>query len=143
MGAGLGVVEVEAEEEEAAAQIRVGEGEEKESTSACGPPPPPLSPLQKCRRNGLEAGASLATDPDQGPKTPQPLATISIQDLTSIQLRRTTAKMNATKTFSAPPPRSVSMTNGKPETKHPPTVLLYSLHFTLQFQRHSLSKRQI
>ncbi|XP_017789310.1 PREDICTED: espin [Habropoda laboriosa] len=45
-------------------------------------------------------------------KSPQPLATISIQDLTSIQLRRTTTtKMNATKTFSAPPPRSVSMTN--------------------------------
>ncbi|XP_076675302.1 espin protein forked isoform X2 [Andrena cerasifolii] len=109
VGAGLG--EVEVEEEEAMAQVREDEGEEKESPSACGPPPPPLSPLQKCRRNGLEAGASLATDPDQGPKTPQPLATISIQDLTSIQLRRTTAKMNATKTFSAPPPRSVSMTN--------------------------------
>ena len=76
--------------------------------------------------NGLEAGASLAVDPDQGPKTPQPLATISIQDLTSIQLRRTTAKMNATKTFSAPPPRSVSMTNGKPEAKaYMLKVLLY------------------
>jgi hypothetical protein len=43
----------------------------------------------------------------------QPLATISIQDLTSVQLRRTNVKMQATKTFSAPPNRSVSMTNGQ------------------------------
>lgn len=93
------------EEEE---RIIVEEG--KESTA--GPPPPPMSPLQKLRRANEESGMVASVDLES-PKTPQPLATISIQDLTSIQLRRTTTKMNATKTFSAPPPRSVSMTNGK------------------------------
>ncbi|XP_006615572.1 uncharacterized protein LOC102672576 isoform X1 [Apis dorsata] len=91
------------EEEE---RIIVEEG--KELTA--GPPPPPMSPLQKLRRANEESGMVANVD-FESPKTPQPLATISIQDLTSIQLRRTTTKMNATKTFSAPPPRSVSMTN--------------------------------
>ncbi|XP_076228509.1 espin protein forked isoform X3 [Nomia melanderi] len=84
--------------------------------ASSGPPPPPLSPLQRLRRNGEEIGtgqgSATAAETEQSiAKAAQPLATISIQDLTSIQLRRTTAKMNATKTFSAPPPRSVSMTN--------------------------------
>ncbi|XP_017883476.2 uncharacterized protein LOC108626988 [Ceratina calcarata] len=65
-----------------------------------------MSPLEKSRRIGEIANAE-----SESTRSPQPLATISIQDLTSIQLRRTTAKINATKTFSAPPPRSVSMTN--------------------------------
>ncbi|CAK9821731.1 hypothetical protein ANTRET_LOCUS405 [Anthophora retusa] len=83
--------------------------EGKERTA--GPPPPPMSPLQKSRRGDEEAGTATSADAEPT-KTLQPLATISIQDLTSIQLRRTTTtKMNATKTFSAPPPRSVSMTN--------------------------------
>ncbi|XP_076286128.1 espin protein forked isoform X3 [Lasioglossum baleicum] len=123
--------EHEEEEEEEEEEEREGEETEAEGRRAepvgdqekqpCfGPPPPPLSPLQKLRRNGEEAGTgngtnmgtSATTDTDQPmARTAQPLATISIQDLTSIQLRRTSGKMNATKTFSAPPPRSVSMTN--------------------------------
>ncbi|XP_024946937.1 espin isoform X2 [Cephus cinctus] len=86
-----------------------GEGESKEEGSTDtppGPPPPPLPPLQKNR----EYQGSISVEPET-PRTPQPLATISIQDLTSVQLRRTNSKMHATKTFSAPPPRSVSMTN--------------------------------
>ncbi|OAD57023.1 hypothetical protein WN48_02822, partial [Eufriesea mexicana] len=97
--------EVEEEEEEEENEVA-----EVGKESAARPPPPPLSPLQKLRRADEDSGTVATIDPES-PKTPQPLATISIQDLTSIQLRRTTAKMNATKTFSAPPPRSVSMTN--------------------------------
>ncbi|KAK9296823.1 hypothetical protein QLX08_009236 [Tetragonisca angustula] len=94
-------------EEEAEGRVVVVIEEGKESSA--GPPPPPLSPL---RRSRLPRGNDETTaDPDSPRVASQPLATISIQDLTSIQLRRTTAKMNATKTFSAPPPRSVSMTN--------------------------------
>ncbi|XP_076626567.1 espin protein forked isoform X1 [Colletes latitarsis] len=113
-------INAEEEDEEKEEEDRqVGEGEE-EKESTFGPPPPPLSPLQRSRRIGEDVGAGGATGAGVGAtvdsehsmsKTPQPLATISIQDLTSIQLRRTTVKMNATKTFSAPPPRSVSMTN--------------------------------
>ncbi|XP_076386989.1 espin protein forked isoform X5 [Megachile rotundata] len=112
-------LELEGEEDE---EEDEGEEEEEETgeagkggrkKSASGPPPPPLSPLQKSRRNGENLAASVdnGNTESESPKNPQPLATISIQDLTSIQLRRTSAKMNATKTFSAPPPRSVSMTN--------------------------------
>ncbi|XP_029046225.2 hepatoma-derived growth factor-related protein 2 isoform X2 [Osmia bicornis bicornis] len=107
----------EGEEEEEEEEQAEEEGEEGRR-SISGPPPPPLSPLQKLRRNGENFAASVnnnnannANTEPESPKNPQPLATISIQDLTSIQLRRTSAKMNATKTFSAPPPRSVSMTN--------------------------------
>ncbi|XP_053986968.1 uncharacterized protein LOC128880669 [Hylaeus volcanicus] len=111
--------EEEDEEEEKEEERQTGEGEEGKETTF-GPPPPPLSPLQRTRRIGEDVGAGAnggagvggTTDPEHSmSRTPQPLATISIQDLTSIQLRRTTVKMNATKTFSAPPPRSVSMTN--------------------------------
>lgn len=92
---------------------RTNETEERRNVeakgSSTGPPPPPLSPLQRSRSNQ----ATGNTTEIENSKIPQPLATISIQDLTSIQLRRTSTKMNATKTFSAPPPRSMSMTNGK------------------------------
>ncbi|KMQ86272.1 zinc finger ccch domain-containing protein 18-like isoform x2 protein [Lasius niger] len=98
-----------------------GEADEEEGTrrsseevkgSPTGPPPPPLSPLQQ-RTQSVNQGSNTASAGNEieSSKIPQPLATISIQDLTSIQLRRTGTKMNATKTFSAPPPRSVSMTN--------------------------------
>jgi len=104
------------EEEEADEEGEEGErtnGEEGKGSST-GPPPPPLSPLQRARAGNQTMGiTSGGNESSESPKTPQPLATISIQDLTSIQLRRTNTKMNATKTFSAPPPRSVSMTNGK------------------------------
>ncbi|XP_015524779.1 espin [Neodiprion pinetum] len=71
-----------------------------------GPPPPPLPPLQKNPETQSQAAPETETV-----RPHQPLATISIQDLTSVQLRRTNTKIHATKTFSAPPPRSVSMTN--------------------------------
>lgn len=79
---------------------------EEDSNPPPGPPPPPALPSSPSQK--VPEGQS----PTESSKTPQPLATISIQDLTSVQLRRTNIKMNATKTFSAPPPRSVSMTNG-------------------------------
>lgn len=101
------VEEAEEEEEEGARRSEEAKG------SPSGPPPPPLSPLQRARAN---QAAGSGGNESESSKNPQPLATISIQDLTSIQLRRTSTKMNATKTFSAPPPRSVSMTNGKPAT---------------------------
>lgn len=101
-------------EEEEADEEGARRSNDEAKGSPTGPPPPPLSPLQQRARGGNQAsGTAGAGNESESSKIPQPLATISIQDLTSIQLRRTGAKMNATKTFSAPPPRSVSMTNGK------------------------------
>lgn len=102
------------EEEEADEEEGTRRSSEEVKGSPTGPPPPPLSPLQQ-RARGANQGPNSASvgNETESSRTPQPLATISIQDLTSIQLRRTNTKMNATKTFSAPPPRSVSMTNGK------------------------------
>ncbi|KZC11519.1 hypothetical protein WN55_03078 [Dufourea novaeangliae] len=111
-----------ADEEQTEEEVAVAEGDrggDKDKETTSGPPPPPLSPLQRSRRNGEEPGTGNGSGTGNGTteldqsnaRNSQPLATISIQDLTSIQLRRTTAKMNATKTFNAPPPRSVSMTN--------------------------------
>ena len=94
------------EEEEDSQQVC--KSEEVKAT-APGPPPPPLPPMPTARET--PASPTTPYEPETQ-KTPQPLATISIQDLTSVQLRRTNIKMHATKTFSAPPPRSVSMTNG-------------------------------
>lgn len=108
--------EEEAEDDEEGARRRTNE---ETKGSPTGPPPPPLSPLQQRARNqaagiGTATGTGTGNETESSKNSPmQPLATISIQDLTSIQLRRTSTKMNATKTFSAPPPRSVSMTNGK------------------------------
>lgn len=102
------------EEEEADEEEGARRSNEEAKGSPTGPPPPPLSPLQQRARGGGQAlGAAGAGNETESSKSSpqQPLATISIQDLTSIQLRRTGTKMNATKTFSAPPPRSVSMTN--------------------------------
>uniref|UniRef100_A0A0C9R6X5 ESPN protein n=1 Tax=Fopius arisanus TaxID=64838 RepID=A0A0C9R6X5_9HYME len=80
-----------------------------------GPPPPPLPPLLITKDTSTTTSSSPPqtgnNESPETPRTPQPLATISIHDLTSVQLRRTNIKMHATKTFSAPPPRSVSMTN--------------------------------
>ncbi|CAL7948042.1 unnamed protein product [Xylocopa violacea] len=109
---GDGLVDVESAEGESAETAAEATVTAERKGPAAGPPPPPLSPLQKLRRTGEEYESAKASS--------QPLATISIQDLTSIQLRRTTAKMNATKTFSAPPPRSVSMTNGTSTSVHRP-----------------------
>ena len=85
---------------------------EEDSSPPPGPPPPPALPTPPKVQEG-QGPTSLLLPETESSKTPQPLATISIQDLTSVQLRRTNIKMHATKTFSAPPPRSVSMTNGK------------------------------
>ncbi|XP_043504259.1 J domain-containing protein DDB_G0295729 [Polistes fuscatus] len=108
--------EEEEERQQQQQQQQQQQKNEKEKESPPGPPPPPLSPLQKPRGipncNSTNATPSPSNESENS-KSPQqqPLATISIQDLTSIQLRRTNTKMNATKTFSAPPPRSASMTN--------------------------------
>ncbi|XP_057325547.1 espin isoform X1 [Microplitis mediator] len=84
----------------------------QEENTSPGPPPPPLPPpiITKDTVNLVNTPTTSTQEPET-PKTHQPLATISIQDLTSVQLRRTNIKMNGTKTFSTPPPRSVSMTN--------------------------------
>lgn len=85
----------------------------QEQKTSPGPPPPPLPPPIVTKDPGhLVNTPTTSTQESETPKTHQPLATISIQDLTSVQLRRTNIKMNATKNFSTPPPRSVSMTNG-------------------------------
>lgn len=87
--------------------------EHQEIKSSPGPPPPPLPPLLLPKDPATIVSSSSSNNHEpETPRTPQPLATISIHDLTSVQLRRTNIKMHATKTFSAPPPRSVSMTNG-------------------------------
>ncbi|XP_071569072.1 uncharacterized protein F isoform X2 [Temnothorax nylanderi] len=109
-----GEEEEEEEEEEADEEEGARRSSEEAKGSPTGPPPPPLSPLQQRARGGNQAPGNAGTgnETESSKSSPQqPLATISIQDLTSIQLRRTSTKMNATKTFSAPPPRSVSMTN--------------------------------
>jgi len=105
------------EEEEADEEEGARRSNEEVKGSPTGPPPPPLSPLQQRVRGGNQTPGTTGNETENSKNSPQqPLATISIQDLTSIQLRRTGTKMNATKTFSAPPPRSVSMTNGKSTT---------------------------
>ncbi|XP_043480070.1 espin isoform X2 [Leptopilina heterotoma] len=83
---------------------------EEDSSPPPGPPPPPALPSSTPKIHGSPTSAT--TPETESPKPlQQPLATISIHDLTSVQLRRTNIKMHASKTFSAPPPRSVSMTN--------------------------------
>ncbi|KAK0086314.1 hypothetical protein PV325_003386 [Microctonus aethiopoides] len=89
---------------------------EEQKILSPGPPPPPLPPPFNAKNTTNSSSGNSSTGltsnhESETAKTPQPLAAISIQDLTSVQLRRTNIKMNATKTFSAPPPRSVSMTN--------------------------------
>lgn len=71
--------------------------------SQLSPPPPPLP------SNNLETTStnSESSGGDTVKKQSQPLSAISIQDLNSVQLRRTD-KMLASKTFSAPT-RSVSL----------------------------------
>lgn len=75
------------------------------------PPPPPLpeitlEPMKLIQENGGEVIKKQA----------QPLSAISIQDLNSVQLRRTD-KMTASKTFSAPT-RSVSLQCLQSETNY-------------------------
>ncbi|XP_075238269.1 espin protein forked [Lycorma delicatula] len=76
----------------------------KSSASVCstGPPPPPLPP-------------QLPSDNGTAPRShQQPLSTISIQDLNSVQLRRTEKKVIASKTMSAPPRAHVTGTTEEP-----------------------------
>lgn len=75
--------------------------ENKKEEAALGPPPPPL-PDNLDDNNNCEPTANQAAK-----KQSQPLSAISIQDLNSVQLRRTD-KMVASKTFSAPT-RSMSL----------------------------------
>ncbi|XP_034952137.1 nucleolar protein dao-5 isoform X2 [Chelonus insularis] len=95
-------------------EAEVDKGEEEKVLSP-GPPPPPLPPpllVEETLNNSpVTPPSTTSSQEPESPKPHQPLATISIQDLTSVQLRRTNIKMHATKTFSAPPNRSVSMTN--------------------------------
>lgn len=73
---------------------------EEKDTQNQGPPPPPLPDS-----NPIEIKHENHTDTAK--KQQQPLSAISIQDLNSVQLRRTD-KMVASKTFSAPT-RSMSL----------------------------------
>lgn len=66
-----------------------------------GPPPPPMPEFFK------EIPQKVAGGKESNEKKHQPLSAISIQDLNSVQLRRTD-KMMASKTFSAPT-RSMSL----------------------------------
>ncbi|XP_008197099.2 ankycorbin isoform X1 [Tribolium castaneum] len=76
--------------------------EDKETQKIQGPPPPPLPETTPIEQNG-----KIETNTDTVKKQQQPLSAISIQDLNSVQLRRTD-KMVASKTFSAPT-RSMSL----------------------------------
>lgn len=80
---------------------------EVQTMTSTGPPPPPLPP----QYSSAQRQEITISKTQKQKNTPQPLATISIQDLTSVQLRRTNIKMHVAKAFSSPPPRSVSMTN--------------------------------
>jgi hypothetical protein len=66
--------------------------------------PPPLPPSNS---NTVNKNSQASQDVASHKKQHQPLASISIQDLNSVQLRRTDNKM-LSKTFSAPT-RSISM----------------------------------
>lgn len=70
-----------------------------------GPPPPPLPEI--FNKDKPLVGIKTADNQSQIKKHAQPLAAISIQDLNSVQLRRTD-KMIASKTLSAPT-RSMSL----------------------------------
>lgn len=81
--------------------ITTEETKESNVIIVAGPPPPPLPEITKEKNSGkTEQQAEIK-------KLSQPLAAISIQDLNSVQLRRTD-KMIASKTFSAPT-RSMSL----------------------------------
>jgi hypothetical protein len=69
------------------------------------PPPPSLLFSNTVNRN---SSGQPNQDSTTIRKQHQPLSSISIQDLNSVQLRRTDTKMLASKTFSAPT-RSISM----------------------------------
>lgn len=78
------------------------------SRSSVPPPPPPPPNLGHSNSNTVNRHSSTAPGQDTTTrKQNQPLSSISIQDLNSVQLRRTDSKMLA-KTFSAPT-RSISM----------------------------------
>lgn len=72
-----------------------------------GPPPPPLPPQPPCT-DTVNGNSSSNGSPPRSQQ--QPLSTISIHDLNSVQLRRTEKKAVAIKTMSAPPR---ALTNGK------------------------------
>lgn len=80
------------------------------STNRSSVPPPPPPPPNLGHSNSNTVNRHSSTTPGQDTTTRkqnQPLSSISIQDLNSVQLRRTDNKMLA-KTFSAPT-RSISM----------------------------------
>ncbi|KAF5290365.1 hypothetical protein FQA39_LY14748 [Lamprigera yunnana] len=78
----------------------------KDSVITGPPPPPPPEPIQDFALNFSKSTAADVTS-DALKKQQQPLSSISIQDLNSVQLRRTD-KMIASKTLSAPT-RSMSL----------------------------------
>ncbi|KAF5277190.1 hypothetical protein FQR65_LT03896 [Abscondita terminalis] len=83
--------------------------EVKKDSILTGPPPPPLpEPVSDYAQNFSKTAASDQVLCDAIKKQQQPLSSISIQDLNSVQLRRTTDKMIASKTLSAPT-RSLSL----------------------------------
>ena len=78
--------------------------QDKSSSIPIPPPPPSLLFSNTVNRNSTGQANQDSTIRKQH----QPLSSISIQDLNSVQLRRTDTKMLASKTFSAPT-RSISM----------------------------------
>ncbi|XP_071439414.1 uncharacterized protein f [Hetaerina americana] len=87
----------EGEEDEAAAA-----GDTEAATQGCGPAPPPLPGILSPASPDRPSSPTYASSKQ---KQQQPLATISIHDLNSVQLRRTE---RVTKTLSAPPMTSTS-----------------------------------
>ncbi|CAH1129258.1 unnamed protein product [Ceutorhynchus assimilis] len=83
-----------------------GDNNEDVKHGPSGPPPPPLPEFNGDLTQNAMSKQSTLMHKDKV-KTMQPLSAISIQDLNSVQLRRT-EKVVASKTFSAPT-RSVSL----------------------------------
>lgn len=78
---------------------------QQQTSSIPAPPPVPLNLFSTS--NTVNRHSTQATQDSTIRKQSQPLSSISIQDLNSVQLRRTDTKM-LSKTFSAPT-RSISM----------------------------------
>ncbi|XP_076250483.1 espin protein forked isoform X2 [Rhynchophorus ferrugineus] len=95
-----------AEEKREEKDEEITEAKQESRVATSGPPPPPLPEFNGDLTQTTMSKQSTANNQDKVKKL-QPLSAISIQDLNSVQLRRT-EKTLATKTFSAPT-RSMSL----------------------------------
>ncbi|XP_025831863.1 formin-J isoform X1 [Agrilus planipennis] len=95
------------QQEEKSTTVSVIKDDRKSGSGFVGPPPPPLPQAEDGEKDEETKQTTGAPSTDTAKKQSQPLSTISIKDLHSVQLRKTD-KIAATKTFSAPT-RSLSL----------------------------------